>query len=176
MNCPRCSVELKPVKIKGIELDICDTCEGIWFDNGELDKVCNLGESSLETSDISKSLIRDNSLNKSTKSKTLTCPHCNSTLERFIYSYDSNILLDACKICHGIWLDDGELKEVIDYVYRFQSKSEVDDELDKRFFEIRKNINKDNLHNDFILFLKGLFILLTNRRYKKTTDLFHLWD
>lgn len=39
MNCPICSVELKIADKKGIEIDYCPQCRGVWLDRGELDKI-----------------------------------------------------------------------------------------------------------------------------------------
>jgi Zn-finger nucleic acid-binding protein len=37
--CPRDSQPLTAVIHRGIEVDVCGTCGGIWFDNGELQKI-----------------------------------------------------------------------------------------------------------------------------------------
>ena len=39
MNCPRCSSPLHPRVKKGVEIDYCNSCGGIWLDAGELDKI-----------------------------------------------------------------------------------------------------------------------------------------
>ncbi len=37
MDCPSCSDHhLKPVRALGVYLDQCESCEGIWFDEGEM--------------------------------------------------------------------------------------------------------------------------------------------
>ncbi len=38
--CPKCSqIELKIVERQGVEIDYCPECNGIWLDNGELNKI-----------------------------------------------------------------------------------------------------------------------------------------
>lgn len=49
MRCPKCGMELIEISYKGIEVDKCSECEGVWFDAGELEAV-----SKLETSSIDK--------------------------------------------------------------------------------------------------------------------------
>lgn len=49
MRCPKCGMELVAINYKGIEIDKCSECEGVWLDSGELDAV-----SKLETSSINK--------------------------------------------------------------------------------------------------------------------------
>lgn len=39
MKCPVCSVGLVMSERKGIEIDYCPQCRGVWLDRGELDKI-----------------------------------------------------------------------------------------------------------------------------------------
>lgn len=39
MRCPKCGGHLEPIDRKGVQLDQCPDCHGIWFDAGELDVV-----------------------------------------------------------------------------------------------------------------------------------------
>jgi len=49
MRCPKCGMELVTINYKGIEVDKCSECEGVWLDSGELEAVLKL-----ETSSINK--------------------------------------------------------------------------------------------------------------------------
>ncbi len=48
MRCPKCGMELIAIDYKGIEVDKCSECEGIWLDAGELESVSKLEKSSLD--------------------------------------------------------------------------------------------------------------------------------
>lgn len=37
--CPTCRVDLVMSERKGIEIDYCPQCRGVWLDRGELDKI-----------------------------------------------------------------------------------------------------------------------------------------
>ncbi|MCP4041471.1 MAG: zf-TFIIB domain-containing protein [Gammaproteobacteria bacterium] len=37
MRCPKCGMELVEIDFKGIEIDKCSECGGIYLDNGELE-------------------------------------------------------------------------------------------------------------------------------------------
>lgn len=37
MRCPKCGHELKEKSLRGIKIDVCTLCEGIFFDRGELE-------------------------------------------------------------------------------------------------------------------------------------------
>ena len=42
MNCPLCVDSVLDVTFhRGIELDICPTCRGVWLDRGELDRIAS---------------------------------------------------------------------------------------------------------------------------------------
>ena len=47
MNCPKCGMKLVGVDYKGIEVDKCSGCEGIWLDAGELEAVSKLEQGKL---------------------------------------------------------------------------------------------------------------------------------
>ena len=39
ITCPRCRTHMAAADREGVEVDICRTCLGVWFDRGEIDKV-----------------------------------------------------------------------------------------------------------------------------------------
>ena len=39
MKCPACDIELRMSERRGVEIDYCPTCRGVWLDRGELDKL-----------------------------------------------------------------------------------------------------------------------------------------
>src|SRR3989338_4310553 len=39
MHCPKCGMNLIEIDYKGIKVDKCSGCEGIWLDSGELETV-----------------------------------------------------------------------------------------------------------------------------------------
>ena len=48
MRCPKCGMELIEIDYKGIKIDECSECEGIWLDTGELETVSKLEKSRLD--------------------------------------------------------------------------------------------------------------------------------
>lgn len=42
MKCPQCQVALLMTERKGVEIDYCGQCRGVWLDRGELDKIIDL--------------------------------------------------------------------------------------------------------------------------------------
>jgi Zn-finger nucleic acid-binding protein len=45
MKCPVCNVALLMSEKKGIEVDYCPQCRGVWLDRGELDKIIERSDS-----------------------------------------------------------------------------------------------------------------------------------
>ena len=39
MICPRCNSNLLMSNTKGVEIDHCPNCKGVWLDRGELEKI-----------------------------------------------------------------------------------------------------------------------------------------
>lgn len=48
MRCPKCGMELIEIDYKGIKVDRCSECEGIWLDAGELESVSKLEKTGLD--------------------------------------------------------------------------------------------------------------------------------
>lgn len=48
MHCPKCGMELNEIDYKGIKIDKCFNCEGIWLDAGEMEQVSNLEKGSID--------------------------------------------------------------------------------------------------------------------------------
>jgi hypothetical protein len=37
MKCPKCGGDLKEMEMHSVKVDVCQDCQGIWFDAGEID-------------------------------------------------------------------------------------------------------------------------------------------
>ncbi len=48
MKCPKCGMDLIAIDYKGIEVDKCAECEGIWLDAGELEALSRLEKSGID--------------------------------------------------------------------------------------------------------------------------------
>ncbi len=48
MHCPKCGMNLITIDYKGIAVDRCSGCEGIWLDAGELEAITRLEKSGLD--------------------------------------------------------------------------------------------------------------------------------
>jgi hypothetical protein len=39
MKCPKCGMDLMTLVYRGVEIDKCSACSGVWLDDGELEKL-----------------------------------------------------------------------------------------------------------------------------------------
>lgn len=129
MNCPNCSCGLREVKSSGVTVDVCSNCKGIWFDSGGLsDFVRSLTESEAISPQTPHLFRRAVQPPDSAEEKQKVCPRCGQQLHRFNYCYDSNVFLDKCSRCHGIWADGGQVEQAARYLKedpRMRAVSEV---------------------------------------------------
>jgi Zn-finger nucleic acid-binding protein len=117
MNCPVCNALLAPHTHGGQTIDVCPKCEGIWFD---ADKLVPVAIELVFNGTIPDQPAQD-AFNVHPKLRNedeppRPCPKCGISTQVFNYSYDSNIFLNRCPTCHGIWADKGELQRVAQYL------------------------------------------------------------
>ncbi len=128
MKCPVSKIDdLQPIHIGNVGIDSCPACKGFWFDNDELRKAKDIKVSGANWFDVD--LWKDESKFSGVKSEKI-CPKCAKALYKINYS-DSDIEIDACKNCKGIWLDRGEFEKILKYVK------------DKSYGEILNNYKKN---------------------------------
>jgi membrane associated rhomboid family serine protease len=99
-------------------IDHCPKCNGIWFDADELAPVLMALKSNDHAPAKEKECtepIRARSPH-TVQENDRFCPRCKQMLKKFNYGYDSNVFLDRCPDCQGIWTDTGEVKQIIEYL------------------------------------------------------------
>ncbi len=138
IKCPVCNKDFKTIVYEKQEVNVCQTCGGIWFDKGELMGVVD--------SLFSKGLITSESAVEAYGKKAVStkdiekfgryCPRCKVELEVFNFFYDSNVFLDRCPVCFGVWADRRELKAITKYI---KGNPEVDKLVESLFVELRES-------------------------------------
>lgn len=118
--CPVCRVPMETMEIEGIEIDVCPSCNGIWLDEGELTALANLEPKAFEGVEHILVPVDKLSQGEETKKPNVVseriCPRCGVKLFSYRYGGNSDIVIDGCEQCGGIWLDAGELKKIFDYM------------------------------------------------------------
>ncbi|MEN8127497.1 MAG: zf-TFIIB domain-containing protein [Planctomycetota bacterium] len=121
-----CKSLLRAEKYQYVEFDICGDCRGIWVSGEQFHAMAvNVAadgqvKSSAKLTFQPRKVLRTLPENEALARK---CPQCHSAMKEFNYAYDSNIFLDRCERCKGLWLDPNE---IIDIAKHIQYNPEVD--------------------------------------------------
>lgn len=112
MICFACKGFLKNSNFESQNADICFNCGGMRLEKCELGKITNslLPGDKVEALTV-KETFRKDIVNcyKQDNSILRKCPKCKVDISVFNYAFDSNIILDKCQRCEGIWTDRNEI-------------------------------------------------------------------
>jgi len=133
MKCSNCQIELKPIDCKGITIDECDKCKGKWFDRDELRKAKDRTDEDLKWLDFDP--FGEDAEKLSMVSEGKLCPKCSNKMASLKYM-DSEVVIDKCPGCKGVWLDPGEFMKII------ESSIGIDEETIREILDLLKEANK----------------------------------
>lgn len=155
MNCPNCTErQLFPVLTRqGAEVDCCDTCQGVWLEQGEI----------FHFTDNAKLVARK--LNKGIKNKVpVPKKSPRAGKEMFEFTYPGGARIDFCASTGGLWIDAEELKNLSQTEKSF--RLDVDKETLTREKAVHKGtvrarlMSLPNLFISSTITLVGLYALL----------------
>ena len=75
MKCPRDGTELAVVTVAGVKLDKCHKCDGIWFDERELEVIRKLDLNQVEE-ELERKFGRDPEYKEGDTDGYMRCPRC----------------------------------------------------------------------------------------------------
>ncbi len=158
MKCPVCSNKLRPLKSKAAVVDICDGCKGIWFDKGELVRVVKALSSDDRIKPEKVKLFHSRKVKGvyQLQEGTRSCPRCKVGMRKFNYASDSNVFLDKCPACDGIWADSGEVKAIAQYLKEDPRASAVGYWLAEQYARPEEEVG--GLWNPYLFFFPRLLI------------------
>jgi Zn-finger nucleic acid-binding protein len=109
-RCPRCSGEMETTTIAGVELDVCSSCRGVWFDTGELERVLQLQTPALARIPFYADMrSREDA---AWDPPPAFCPGCSAALSSRRFKEAIPVVTQVCPNKHGLWLDRGELRRI----------------------------------------------------------------
>jgi Zn-finger nucleic acid-binding protein len=94
LSCPACSRDFHPMPLRGVEVDKCVGCGGLWFDGGELAKAARGPLPTMKPLGVSKR----------------ACPHCLVAMQ---VGRAADVEVDRCATCKGVYLDAGEFVRLV---------------------------------------------------------------
>ncbi len=94
-------------------VDICAQCGGLWFDAQELPVYIETFTKIHEFPPLTLTEATQKAQNIYTLAEqNKNCPRCRLPMRKFNYAYNSNIFLDRCAQCQGIWTDRDEIAKL----------------------------------------------------------------
>jgi len=120
MKCPACGGNMEEKDFGNVKVDVCSNYHGLWFDNFEIEKLDESTEGS------GKELLKALSEQfKNNKEVPMKCPSCATALHKHRYRM-SNVVIDECYSCGGVFLNSGELALIRD---SFKNDEKIEKEL-----------------------------------------------
>lgn len=111
IKCPKCSHIMDQWESRGVALDHCNSCKGLWFDQGELTRHFLNSGSRISERDL-----------EADRETPFSCPRCQEG--HLIEAHLASVPVDTCKRCHGIFLDLGEVHQLMGAITRAESASD----------------------------------------------------
>jgi Zn-finger nucleic acid-binding protein len=105
--CPSCGSVLEAVRKANVQIDACPRCRGAWFDHRELlPIILHLAKDPRVKEERPRGKPNPQ---RSVPQSGRRCPHDHALLLTFNYAHDSNVFLDRCPQCQGIWSDGKDI-------------------------------------------------------------------
>ena len=105
MNCPECNKSLLEQHMKGIDVDVCSSCGGVWFDAGEIESY-----GSQRGNVPGKSPSTPPSFDPIMELAPLPCPRCTS--DSLQTGTIAEHIFHRCSSCFGVYLNKKELEAI----------------------------------------------------------------
>lgn len=117
--CPRCHVPLQTVDLRlggKFLIERCQRCLGLFFDPGELEAFLQLAVTGVHAVDPQR-LNEVQNVKRSGEYPVsyIDCPVCRRLMNRVNLGTRSGVIADQCRQ-HGMWLDGGELRQVMEWM------------------------------------------------------------
>ena len=146
MKCPACKTGMANYEHGSFSIDVCEKCRGIWFDKDELSTFVN---------ELFKEKTPENPRGKpqeklpAQEESERACPVCNKPMIKFKYGSTSDIALDKCPSCKGIWTDAEEVFAIVDFI-----KNRRANDKGKKFFSSSTKL-ASKTQQDLMIFFEG---------------------
>jgi Zn-finger nucleic acid-binding protein len=125
MDCPVCKNAMIVLELAEVEVDYCTDCDGIWLDAGELELLFGNSQQTRELLDSFK-------IDSTCTEKQRKCPICLKKMQKVVVGPSTPpLLIDKCSKDDGLWLDKGELQNILD-----KAKLDKDNKIQKLLADI----------------------------------------
>lgn len=114
--CPKCDEALVLMEIYGIEIDFCNSCRGIWLDDGELESIVSMSTPPEEKNRDLKLFDSFRETKPDKSHRNYRCPRCDRYMKEIVYDPNggSELKIELCPRKDGIWFDADELQQLLE--------------------------------------------------------------
>ena len=107
-RCPVCKTQTQLIKYENVPVQSCGSCGGHWLTDAKLDVILKRRDVVMPEPVQQRMMdIADASDSKG----VLCCMMCGTEMVKQQFKFWSEITLDRCPKCNGLWLDRGELEK-----------------------------------------------------------------
>jgi Zn-finger nucleic acid-binding protein len=107
-KCPSCGTKLSSTRFLNETVDRCAKCGGMWLDGGELQRMGGRLDDSIDWPENLADYGRQLEVKPD---RSMTCPRDGTALVAVHYG-PSEVVIDVCPKCSGVWLDRGEFARI----------------------------------------------------------------
>lgn len=109
-TCPVCATGMAHAVLDDSHpIDFCTTCRGVLLARETFAGVIN-ARRAWATSPPAEPVPLD----REALNRELTCPKCSGQFETYPHYGPGNVVIDSCGSCDVIWLDFGEMRQIVD--------------------------------------------------------------
>jgi Zn-finger nucleic acid-binding protein len=153
-RCPLCRTPTELIKYEAVPVHSCGTCGGHWLTEVKLDAILRRREIDMPAPVKQKVVELAAEANSG---QELLCLSCGTPMIKEPFKHWSDITLDRCRKCNGLWLDRHELEKCQVYweylqdhpeaagIERIEKLATVEAELIARQIELRDRRDRAEL-------------------------------
>lgn len=120
-KCPVCTVGMAHALLDDEHpIDFCGRCRGILLPRTSFALVTQRRRAWATSPPVAPSPVDRDELRR-----RLACPTCGRTFDTYMHSGPGNVIIDNCAACDVIWLDFGEMRQMVDAPGRDRGSREV---------------------------------------------------
>jgi Zn-finger nucleic acid-binding protein len=109
-SCPLCAAPLAAsVTNEGYSVQQCERCHGLFMDRRTFAELVTRRRASAGGPGTPPQQIDPRELRRD-----VTCPRCRQKMDVHPYFGPGNVVIDTCARCDTVWLDSGELTQIVD--------------------------------------------------------------
>jgi Zn-finger nucleic acid-binding protein len=119
LPCPVCGSLMPPRQVRGIGINECPGCHGLWVPEGHFDQLVERAIEAHRNADPKQHHERAPRVTGSNPAAQAVCyrkcPVCDAFMQRRNFRKSSGVIIDVC-VEHGTWLDADELEQIAGFI------------------------------------------------------------